>query len=535
MIYENIVRSYRCSNNFEEGIKAAEHYLRFFPSNSILKEELALMYYYSNIPNYYQNLQKGLKLLNEIERSKIDLPFMKRVQDNKTFFVRKIKEMHLKEHTFPKIKIALCIEARPDSHPDSLGSFLSKCDDKQLISEWFCLQPQECLDANQLHQFHQFHNVTRENLIEKIEALKVTHVIYLEKECEFIISRSYITDMINILESSGANVGKISFNSDSSLIQRTKDGQFFCYNDQPLWSSGLMKKSMLLGSGNCYKTISLPGQHIEYRSEKQDFTPNYESITVGTFNRRIKYKTFVINLDRRQDRMKKIEDQKPWLPQYERISAIDGQQLKITKRLRSFCRYGNYKMRAGVIGCALSHLKLYVKLLGDEEHDGYVIFEDDIVVDDTFLEKFNKVFDIFESRNTLPSLLYFTTTYNRNYIEQTKYSEITKKRFHEMNFTIGGTGCYFISKIAARKAIEWIEKNTLNIEIDNILFRLANELDVYFVIPRICLSPECDTDIQNDFGVQSRLFEENLKDEDYSPFVLYNEQGDIDLFENLEI
>jgi GR25 family glycosyltransferase involved in LPS biosynthesis len=189
-------------------------------------------------------------------------------------------------------------------------------------------------------------------------------------------------------------------------------------------------------------------------------------------------------------------------------------------------------MRAGVIGCALSHLKLFLKLLNDDENDGYVIIEDDIVVDESFLEKFHKVFDIFESRNTLPPLLFFTTTYNRNYIEQCN-SEIIKKKFNEMHFTIGGSGCYFISKDAAKKAVEWIEKNTLSIEIDNILFRLGNELDVYFVLPRICLSPECDTDIQNDFFIKSQLFEENLKEEDYSPNILYNDHGDIDLFDEI--
>jgi glycosyl transferase family 25 len=332
--------------------------------------------------------------------------------------------------------------------------------------------------------------------------------------------------MISILESSGPNIGKISFNADSALLQRTKDGRFYCYNDQMFWSSGMMKKDMFLGN---YRTISLPGQHIEYRA---DFNPGCDSISTGTFTGKIKYKTFVINLDRRQDRMKKVEDQKLFLPQFERISAVDGQQLKISKRLRSLCRHGNYRMRAGVIGCALSHLKLFLKLLNDDENDGYVIIEDDIVVDESFLEKFHKVFDIFESRNTLPPLLFFTTTYNRNYIEQCN-SEIIKKKFNEMHFTIGGSGCYFISKDAAKKAVEWIEKNTLSIEIDNILFRLGNELDVYFVLPRICLSPECDTDIQNDFFIKSQLFEENLKEEDYSPNILYNDHGDIDLFDEI--
>ena len=70
-------------------------------------------------------------------------------------------------------------------------------------------------------------------------------------------------------------------------------------------------------------------------------------------------------------------------------------------------------MRPGVIGCALSHLKLYKRLLHHDDSDtvdGYVIFEDDVTSNDNFIKQMKKdIHQSLENRGEKPDLIFFTT------------------------------------------------------------------------------------------------------------------------------
>ena len=91
-------------------------------------------------------------------------------------------------------------------------------------------------------------------------------------------------------------------------------------------------------------------------------------------------KVFIINLDRRGDRMLEIktEMEKIGVKDYERISAVDGQKLT-----------GNFKVAIGHVGCSLSHLNV-VKLAKERGYKNYVVFEDDAVFCDNFQETFSE-------------------------------------------------------------------------------------------------------------------------------------------------
>ena len=57
--------------------------------------------------------------------------------------------------------------------------------------------------------------------------------------------------------------------------------------------------------------------------------------------------------------------------------------------------FGN---RAGVIGCALTHLKLWNELVADETNNYYLIFEDDITLTkNKFNERLNELKPDFEN------------------------------------------------------------------------------------------------------------------------------------------
>jgi len=618
--YEKIVQSYRCSHISNDGICAALHYLKFFPRSVSIKEDLALMYYY--FVKSSTHIQKGLNLLTEVEHMPINEETMKRVVMNRYFYLQKLRDPTYHEtptvididdddrRPFPRIKIMFSITSckRLDLFIRTVDAFLTNCNDKHLIDEWLCVDDNSSDEDRQVmmekYSFFKFifkseeqrgHPISMKMIVDHAKESAVSHLIHVEDDRELLYPRTYITDMLRILESQD-DIGQVAFNHNyaetvkdddikGGILKQLSDGSF--YYEHEYCPTAEDKKLFVEKYGNCrncnyyphftlspsiiktsifdalefktepsfefcfasryteqgFKTVFLPGYHIEHigrlTSELYDISKfnAYDlncdlTQTIGQFNYKIKFKSFVINLDRRPDRMALIDAQKPLLPLFERVSAFDGRDLTISKRLRSLCRHGDYYMRPGVIGCVLSHLKLYMRLIDDKEHDGYLIFEDDVVVDECFLQKLNRVLATFETKHITPSILFLTTAFSSNPPRWGK-GEIVKKSYAEMTFSIGGSGCYFISKRAAQAVIDEIQKNTIKYAIDAILQRLGDVIDVYFVLPPICTVSFADTDIQHDIYSRSPLLEDDLTDEDYSPYILYGKDGTIDLFEEL--
>jgi glycosyl transferase family 25 len=95
-------------------------------------------------------------------------------------------------------------------------------------------------------------------------------------------------------------------------------------------------------------------------------------------------KIFCINLDRRPDRWENVqkEFEKIGVENYERFSAIDGNDIKFNNHLLT-----------GELGCLLSHLEI-TKKARELGLKNYLVIEDDI----EFIRGFNKLFDSFYSQ-----------------------------------------------------------------------------------------------------------------------------------------
>jgi len=99
----------------------------------------------------------------------------------------------------------------------------------------------------------------------------------------------------------------------------------------------------------------------------------------------LKYKFFVINLDSKPDRLEDVSKQ---LHQYgiefERFSAVMGSELDQSTIEEFYDAKGNAKkyykeMSVGEIGCYLSHIQLWKRII-EENLDFAVILEDDLTV-----------------------------------------------------------------------------------------------------------------------------------------------------------
>ena len=85
----------------------------------------------------------------------------------------------------------------------------------------------------------------------------------------------------------------------------------------------------------------------------------------------------IVNLEKRLDRknatISQLENAE--ITDYEFINAVDGQELEPTLFLHSLFRENIFKYRRGIIGCALSHLKLWQQLILDDCNDYYIILD----------------------------------------------------------------------------------------------------------------------------------------------------------------
>jgi GR25 family glycosyltransferase involved in LPS biosynthesis len=229
-------------------------------------------------------------------------------------------------------------------------------------------------------------------------------------------------------------------------------------------------------------------------------------------------KTLVVNLDRREDRWNKfneVNNESLKFLNYVRFSAIDGMKLKPTSQLQQIFETNDYNMRKGMVGCAMSHLKMYCDLINDTNNvDAYLIFEDDIELVPEFEKKFNKVLQDFVKQNIEGDIL-FLGHHPRNLSDteeiynKEKMPEIEKwDSYTSFINSLGGTTCYLISKKGAEKLLNFIDNNGgMSNGIDTMMQKSANDLNVYYCKPHLIYS-ECyrgdntnlDTDIQHDYS-----------------------------------
>jgi len=235
-------------------------------------------------------------------------------------------------------------------------------------------------------------------------------------------------------------------------------------------------------------------------------------------------KTFVVNLDRRPDRWEKFTQQEePKFLQYQRFPAVDGSKLVPTPQLQQIFDHNDYNMRQGMVGCAMSHIKLYVQLLKDSEADMYCILEDDITFVPDFQQKFFSC--VNDLRNTGWDMFYMGHHLWKQFMNDEVYSKTLWPKVEQfdraesLRRSMGGTGGYLITKRGAEKLLDFINRTGMTNGIDTVQQKSADELNVFYAYPHLIYS-ECyrgdndpDTDIQHNYTSLTLSWEERLQQE----------------------
>lgn len=231
--------------------------------------------------------------------------------------------------------------------------------------------------------------------------------------------------------------------------------------------------------------------------------------------------TYVVNLDRRPDRMKDFDKVSP--VKYIKFSAIDGKWLKPSIQLQQIFERNDYNMRSGMVGCAMSHIKLLIQLVKSEQKM-YCILEDDITFTDNFVQKVQQVLKDADKYDW--DLIYLGHHLYPQYREEGCYNRQKKPQItrwsknRSLTRSMGGTFGYIITKVGAEKILNFINTNSMTNGIDTVYQKASNTVNTFYCYPHLVFS-DCvlknnktvDSDIQRDFMSLTIPLEERLKQE----------------------
>ena len=244
-----------------------------------------------------------------------------------------------------------------------------------------------------------------------------------------------------------------------------------------------------------------------------------------------KIKTFVVNLDERTDRWAEFEETNGSALKfinYQRFSAVEGKKLVSTCQLQQIFENNDYQMRRGMVGCFMSHCKLYCDLIYDDNAEAYLILEDDIECTADFETKYNSLINQLQQEDGDWSIC-FLGHHIRDLSLQDIYNDKTKSPptiekinvYKSFILSLGGTTGYLISKKGARDFLDFMNTTGATNGIDTCIQKAANALNIYYPTPHLIFS-ECwrgeknqnvDSDIQFDYSYLEKSVEERVKDE----------------------
>jgi GR25 family glycosyltransferase involved in LPS biosynthesis len=256
-------------------------------------------------------------------------------------------------------------------------------------------------------------------------------------------------------------------------------------------------------------------QIIEKREEKQQSLNTSSShhpstlSSLSSLRSSYKIKTYILNLERRPDRLEKFKQTNPSLNtlfESNVFKAVDGKNLVPNNHLLKLFETNDFNWKRGVIGCACSHIMMWLELL-NSEYDSLLVLEDDATLCEQFPEKFIKLLGEMKNEKDVDLVYLGFFCYPNDKIKQQFYKRNSEPRLEKrtkkdlLQENMGGTFGYLITKSGALKMIEFIQSNGVFNGIDWVMNK--SPLNTYVSNPHLVYSipsheTGADTDIQHD-------------------------------------
>jgi GR25 family glycosyltransferase involved in LPS biosynthesis len=236
------------------------------------------------------------------------------------------------------------------------------------------------------------------------------------------------------------------------------------------------------------------------------------------------FQFWVVNLDSRPDRFQNFVTTawKDLNLVCNRYPAVDGYKLKPTRQLEQLFNFNDYNYRRGMIGCALSHIDIWVDC--QKQKKTMIIFEDDATFAPNFYTKLRHVittttndYDIIFLGHHLFDSRVEPDTFANNIFPAVERWSVGKSLSHSK----GGTAGYVITPLGARKMLQFLQDNGMTNGIDTMMQKACDELNIYYCKTHLVYS-ECyastnmdtvDTDIQRNYDSMRRSLKERQQAE----------------------
>jgi len=225
---------------------------------------------------------------------------------------------------------------------------------------------------------------------------------------------------------------------------------------------------------------------------------------------------FLINLEHRVDRLERFCSTHPSLKNSVYVEkAVYGNKLTLNKDLVHLFRNNDFNWKKGVIGCALSHYKLWKDLSDHRYTKSYLILEDDVTLDPNFLFKWRNIAHLMPSdadvvflggvlppnKQALPS---FTENINEAFakVRKMRLGDSLRRYFHFCTYS------YVITKAGAKKLCSLIEERGIFTSIDHMMVNHGDSLlNIYFTTPLLagCFQDQDPAYINADFNNFNRI------------------------------
>jgi GR25 family glycosyltransferase involved in LPS biosynthesis len=237
--------------------------------------------------------------------------------------------------------------------------------------------------------------------------------------------------------------------------------------------------------------------------------------------------TWIINLDRRPDRMERFP--KVFREKAIRFPAVDGRSLSLTPEIVTlFAESKNIAWRKGVMGCALSHIALWKKLLADKEDiETYLILEDDAVLRPQCIPFLNHMHDkklfpadwdilylggiLPPNRDGFQTVIEPVNECVARVKKNTLFSAEPTRNFHFCAYS------YIIRRSGAKKLLDLIKERGCWAPADHLLCNSVDDLNIYFTTPLMagCYQDDDPRYVESEFNVFGKeAYDSDLRNEE---------------------
>jgi GR25 family glycosyltransferase involved in LPS biosynthesis len=175
--------------------------------------------------------------------------------------------------------------------------------------------------------------------------------------------------------------------------------------------------------------------------------------------------TFMVNLDSRPDRLQSLLESEPRLKDImTRIPAVHGKTLQMNSTIYKLCKNNPFQWKKSVIGCYLSHLTIWTRIL-QEPGNLFLVLEDDVRFQPGWVEQWNKAAASMPEDTELiywggvlppnmPALPLASESVSEHWSRikpNTLFSSKPSSYFHFCTYS------YLITKAGAKKLIKYIQ------------------------------------------------------------------------------